>query len=59
MEKLVSWEAVSSRLEMAKAQAAEREREEWKRREEEEENTADDLATEMYLDSDSDESEAE
>lgn len=59
MEKLVSWEAVSSRVEMAKARAAEREREELKRGEEEEENAIDGQAVEMYMDSNSDESEAE
>ncbi|XP_057971728.1 superoxide dismutase [Fe], chloroplastic isoform X2 [Malania oleifera] len=37
MEKLVSWEAVSSRLEIAKARAARREREEEERRKREEE----------------------
>ncbi|XP_059300479.1 superoxide dismutase [Fe], chloroplastic [Lycium ferocissimum] len=52
MEKLVSWEAVSSRLEAAKAQAAEREKEEErKRREEEEEYQAGDEVREMYVES--------
>ncbi|KAA8539730.1 hypothetical protein F0562_026422 [Nyssa sinensis] len=60
MEKLVSWEAVSSRFEMAKARAAEREREEERRREEEEEQSANGEPVEMYLDSsDTDASEAE
>ncbi|XP_058086744.1 superoxide dismutase [Fe], chloroplastic [Magnolia sinica] len=60
MEKLVSWEAVSSRLELAKAQAAERAREdERRRREEEDEDMLDDEAVEMYLDSDADQSEPE
>eukprot|EP00262_Sarcandra_glabra_P010597 TRINITY_DN25895_c0_g1_i1.p1 TRINITY_DN25895_c0_g1~~TRINITY_DN25895_c0_g1_i1.p1 ORF type:complete len:307 (-),score=64.52 TRINITY_DN25895_c0_g1_i1:300-1220(-) len=58
MEKLVSWETVSSRLEMAKARAAERAREE-ERREQEEEDMVYDEAVEMYLDSDVDSSEAE
>ncbi|CAL5364041.1 unnamed protein product [Camellia sinensis] len=60
MEKLVSWEAVNSRLEKAKARAAEREREEEKRkREQEEGNAAGNEVTEMYLDSETDDSEAE
>lgn len=60
MEKLVSWEVVSSRLEMAKAQAEERAREdERKRIDEEEEEFGDTEMAEMYLDSESDESEAE
>ncbi|XP_028068312.1 superoxide dismutase [Fe], chloroplastic-like isoform X2 [Camellia sinensis] len=60
MEKLVSWEAVNSRLEKAKARAAEREREEEKRkREQEEGNAAGNEVTEMYLDSEIDDSEAE
>ncbi|XP_031390760.1 superoxide dismutase [Fe], chloroplastic isoform X2 [Punica granatum] len=59
MEKLVSWEAVGSRLEMAKAQAAERESEERRRQEEEEKNAGDAEAVEMYLDSNSDEPEAD
>ncbi|KAA8538864.1 hypothetical protein F0562_025556 [Nyssa sinensis] len=60
MEKLVSWEAGSSRFEMAKARAAEREREEERRREEEEEQSANGEPVEMYLDSsDTDASEAE
>ncbi|KAI8006564.1 hypothetical protein LOK49_LG07G01217 [Camellia lanceoleosa] len=60
MEKLVSWEAVNSRLEKAKARATEREREEEKRkREQEEGNVAGNEVTEMYLDSEIDDSEAE
>lgn len=60
MEKLVSWEVVSSRLEMAKARAEERAREdERKRREEEEEEFGDPEMAEMYLDSETDESEIE
>ncbi|KAF8380631.1 hypothetical protein HHK36_028120 [Tetracentron sinense] len=57
MEKLVSWEIVSYRLEMAKARANEREEE--RKREEEEENMSDIEAVEMYLDSETDESETE
>ncbi|KAJ9678683.1 hypothetical protein PVL29_020770 [Vitis rotundifolia] len=62
MEKLVSWEAVSSRLEMAKAQVANREREEERRkRAEEEEQMPYSEAVKMYLESDGDgdDSEAE
>ncbi|XP_007038206.2 PREDICTED: superoxide dismutase [Fe], chloroplastic isoform X1 [Theobroma cacao] len=59
MEKLISWEAVSARLEKAKALAAEREMEEERRKKEEEEKQTDDEAVEMYLDSDTDDSEAE
>lgn len=60
MEKLVSWDAVSSRLEAAKARALEREREEEQKRTEyegdEETNSA---AVEMYLESDAEDSEAD
>lgn len=61
MEKLVSWESVSSRLEKAIARAAEREREEEMRMEEEEDGQmGDNEAAEIYLDSsNSDDSEAE
>ncbi|KAK6926234.1 Manganese/iron superoxide dismutase, N-terminal [Dillenia turbinata] len=60
MEKLVSWEAVSSRLELAKAWATEREMQEEKRkREEEEAELAENEAVEMYVESDTDDSEAE
>ncbi|XP_021905560.1 superoxide dismutase [Fe], chloroplastic isoform X1 [Carica papaya] len=60
MEKLVSWDAVSDRLENAKARAAEREKEEERRRKEEEgEKAGDDEAVEVYLDSEHDESEVE
>ncbi|XP_016501180.1 superoxide dismutase [Fe], chloroplastic-like [Nicotiana tabacum] len=52
MEKLVSWEAVSSRLEVAKAKAAEREEEEErKKREKEEEYKAGGEVREMYVES--------
>lgn len=57
MDKLVSWEAVSSRLEKAKAIIAEREREEEeKRREEEEKSTTDEAepTPEIFADSDTD-----
>ena len=56
MENLVSWEVVSSRLEMAMAQAAERAKQDERS---EEEDTADSDAVEIYLDSESDDSEAE
>ncbi|KAL3521355.1 hypothetical protein ACH5RR_019504 [Cinchona calisaya] len=57
MEKLVSWEAVSSRLEAAKARAAEREREEERRKNEEyDDQTTNSEAVEMYLDSNKDDS---
>lgn len=59
MEKLVSWEAVSSRLEIAKAQATEREEEEKRKKEEKEVGNSDNEAVEMYVDSKSDDSEAE
>lgn len=59
LEKLVSWEAVSLRLESAKAQAAEREREELKKRENEQMNRPISEATEVYLESDADAAEAE
>ncbi|PIN26917.1 Manganese superoxide dismutase [Handroanthus impetiginosus] len=60
MKKLVSWDAVSSRLEAAKAQAAEREREEERRKTEYEgENQTESEAVEMYMESDSDSSESE
>ncbi|XVE63814.1 hypothetical protein DITRI_Ditri07aG0050800 [Diplodiscus trichospermus] len=60
VEKLVSWEAVSARLEKAKAKVAERETEEERRKkEEEEEKQTGDEAVEMYVDSDADDSEAE
>lgn len=59
LEKLVSWEAVSLRLESAKAQAAEREREELKKRENEETDRPISEATEVYLESDADAAEAE
>lgn len=59
MEKLVSWEAVSSRLEMAKAQVAERETEEERKRAEEEEQMPYSEAVQMYLESHGDDSESE
>ncbi|TXG53574.1 hypothetical protein EZV62_018830 [Acer yangbiense] len=61
MDKLVSWEAVSYRLEIANARAAEREVEEErrKREEEEEEQESNGEAVEMYLDSDADDLETE
>lgn len=60
LEKLVSWETVSMRLEIAKSRSTERDKEaERKRREEEEANLPGGEATEMYLESESEESEAE
>jgi Fe-Mn family superoxide dismutase len=59
MEKLVSWEAVSSRLEIAKARASEREHEEERKKREEEEKKAEKEAVEMYVDGVTDDSEAE
>jgi len=55
MDKLVSWDAVSSRLEQAKALIKEREREaERKRREEEEKRTSSEAIPEIYSDGDAD-----
>lgn len=60
MEKLVSWQVVSSRLNLAKARVEERAREDdRKRREEEEDEIGDPEMAEMYLDSESEESEVE
>uniref|UniRef100_A0A1D1ZJQ8 superoxide dismutase n=1 Tax=Anthurium amnicola TaxID=1678845 RepID=A0A1D1ZJQ8_9ARAE len=60
MEKLISWEVVCSRLEVAMALAAERAREDERRRKEADEVImGDNEAVEMYLDSDNDEPEAE
>ncbi|XP_073125454.1 superoxide dismutase [Fe], chloroplastic-like isoform X4 [Henckelia pumila] len=59
MEKLVSWDVVSLRLEAAKAQAAEWEREELKKRENEETDGSISEAAEVYLESDADDAEAE
>ncbi|KAF5456198.1 hypothetical protein F2P56_025705 [Juglans regia] len=59
IEKLVSWEAVSSRLEIAKARDAEREGEEERKKRAEEEKMADSKGVEMYLDNDTDNSEVE
>lgn len=59
MEKLVSWDAVSSRLEAAKARAAEREREEERQRNEYEgDGQTEPEIVEMYL-SDTEDSEAD
>jgi len=57
MDKLVSWEAVSSRLEKAKAVIAEREKEEERKRREEEEKSTTGEATpapEILADGDTD-----
>lgn len=60
MENLVSWDAVSSRLEAAKARAAEREREEERERNEYEgDNETDSETAAMYLESDTDDSEVD
>ncbi|KAL6980949.1 Superoxide dismutase [Fe] 2, chloroplastic, variant 2 [Sarracenia purpurea var. burkii] len=60
IEKLVSWEAVSSRLEKAKARAAEREREDKRRKRElDEGESPGNEATELYLEGDTDDSETE
>ncbi|NP_001295626.1 superoxide dismutase [Fe], chloroplastic [Jatropha curcas] len=59
IEKLVSWEAVSARLEAAKTKAAEREKEEERRKREEEESVPGSEAAELYVDSESEDSEAE
>ncbi|PON65507.1 Manganese/iron superoxide dismutase [Trema orientale] len=57
VEKLVSWDSVSSRLELAKAQAAERELEEERNKKEAEKTS--DSEDEVYVDDNSDDSEAE
>ncbi|KAK7344767.1 hypothetical protein VNO77_14799 [Canavalia gladiata] len=55
MDKLVSWDAVSSRLEQAKALIVERETQnERKKREKEEKSTSSEAAAELYSDSDAD-----
>lgn len=59
LEKLVSWEAVSYRLESAKARAVEREEEEERRKREDEEKSSDGEVEEIYVDNKSDDSEAE
>ncbi|KAJ9163988.1 hypothetical protein P3X46_023607 [Hevea brasiliensis] len=57
MEKLVSWEAASARLEVAKAQAAEREKEQRKR--DEAEDIQGSEAVEMYVDGETEDSGAD
>lgn len=57
MDKLVSWEVVSKRLEIAKARATKREIEEERRKKEEEEENSEDEAVEVYVDGDESESE--
>ncbi|KAK4489358.1 hypothetical protein RD792_005165 [Penstemon davidsonii] len=62
LEKLVSWEAVSARLEAAKARAAEREREEERKKneyEDDDEVVDNSEPTELYLESDEDDSAAD
>lgn len=58
VEKFISWEMVSLRLEMAKARAIEREKED-ERGEEEEDKMSDNEVVEMFVDSESEESETE
>ncbi|XP_064947089.1 superoxide dismutase [Fe], chloroplastic-like isoform X1 [Musa acuminata AAA Group] len=59
LEKLVSWEVVSDRLDVAIERAAERAREDETRRQEDDAAVTHSEAVEMYLDSDTDDSEAE
>lgn len=59
LEKLVSWEVVSDRLDVAIERAAERAREDETRRQEDDTAVTHSEAMEMYLDSDTDDSEAE
>lgn len=59
MDKLVSWEAVGHRLEVAKALAVEREKEEERKKREEEEKTTDDQGVKMYVENDGDDSESD
>ncbi|KAJ6339421.1 hypothetical protein OIU77_007396 [Salix suchowensis] len=60
MEKLVSWDAVSARLEVAMARAAEREIEEARKRKEEEEgNFTDKEPAEIFIDGVADDSETD
>ncbi|KAI3905232.1 hypothetical protein MKX01_017478 [Papaver californicum] len=60
VENLVSWEAVSSRLEMAKVRAVEREKEEERKRRGEDENILDEAEpAQIYLDTEAEESEVE
>ncbi|XP_008805922.1 superoxide dismutase [Fe], chloroplastic isoform X1 [Phoenix dactylifera] len=54
MEKLVSWDIVSSRLHIATARAAERAREDERRRREDDVEITNREAVEMYVDSDND-----
>lgn len=56
----MSWEAVSSRLEIAKARAIEREREEeLQKREQEQAKASEGEGAEMYVDSNNDDLETE
>ncbi|XP_044480435.1 superoxide dismutase [Fe], chloroplastic-like [Mangifera indica] len=59
MDKLVSWEAVGHRLEVAKALAVERQKEEERKKREEEEKTTDDQGVKMYVENDGDDSESD
>ncbi|RRT53425.1 hypothetical protein B296_00022116 [Ensete ventricosum] len=59
LEKLVSWEVVNNRLDVAMERAAERAREDETRRQEDDAEMTCSEAEEMYLDTDTDDSEAE
>ncbi|RWW16195.1 hypothetical protein GW17_00019940 [Ensete ventricosum] len=59
LEKLVSWEVVNHRLDVAMERAAERAREDETRRQEDDAEMTCSEAEEMYLDTDTDDSEAE
>ncbi|XP_050221668.1 superoxide dismutase [Fe], chloroplastic [Mercurialis annua] len=59
MEKLVSWDAVSERLEAAKKKVAEREEEDRRKKEEDEDDMPSSDDVEMIVDSENDESEAD
>ena len=54
IEKLVSWDIVSSRLHTAMARAAERASEDGRRRQEDDVEITNSEAVEMYVDSDND-----
>jgi len=54
MDKLVSWDAVSSRLEQAKARIVEREKEAERNKREEQKPRSSEAAPEIYSDSDAD-----
>lgn len=54
IEKLVSWDIVSSRLDIAMARAAERAREDERKRREDDVEITNSEAVEMYVDGDND-----